>query len=134
MTELLHCCFSTEGKRARGDAHSLNYIAVYAYGRPRLIEDRDAVYALLKSQIEQFEMKPDEYTIGKLPDKFLADEMRGLVAVEVAVSRWEGNFKLSQNRDEKNYRNVVAELDKTSGSPEVTAAMREVYEARGYKQ
>jgi len=113
---------------------TMNYVAVHAYGKPRLIEDAGQVYALLKSQIEQFETKPDAYNIGTLPSTFLADEMRGLVALEIAVDRWEGNFKLSQNRDEKNYRNIVAELGKTGNPTGITEAMQRVYEAQGYKK
>jgi transcriptional regulator len=111
----------------------MNYVAVHAYGKPHLIEDGDAVYALLKSQIEQFETDPEAYGIGTLPPAFVADEMRGLVALEIAVDRWEGNFKLSQNRDEKNYRNIVAELGKTGNPTGITEAMQRVYEAGGYK-
>jgi predicted FMN-binding regulatory protein PaiB len=80
---------------------TMNYVAVHATASPGLIEDGQEVYALLKSQIEQFEAKPEAYNIGTLPSTFLAGEMRGLVALEIAVDRWEGNFKLSQNRDEK---------------------------------
>ncbi len=112
---------------------TMNYVAVHAYGKPRLIEDPAQVYALLKSQIEQFETKPEAYNIGTLPGQFLADEMRGLVALEIVVDRWEGNFKLSQNRDEKNYRNIVAELGKTGNPTGITEAMQRVYEAQGYK-
>ncbi len=113
---------------------TMNYVAVHAYGKPRLIEDAGQVYQLLKSQIEQFETQPDAYNIGTLPAKFLADEMRGLVALEIVVDRWEGNFKLSQNRDEKNYRNIVAELGKTGNPTGITEAMQRVYEAQGYKK
>ncbi len=112
---------------------TMNYVAVHAYGKPRLIEDGNAVYALLKSQIEQFETDPEAYHIGTMPPAFVADQMRGLVALEIAVDRWEGNFKLSQNRDEQNYRNIVAELGKTGNPTGITEAMQRVYEAGGYK-
>ncbi len=113
---------------------TMNYVAVHAYGKPQIIQDSGEVYALLKSQIEQFETQLDEYNIGTLPSTFLADEIRGLVGVEIAVYRWEGNFKLSQNRDEKNYRNIVAELGKTGNQTGITEAMQQVYETKGYKQ
>ncbi len=112
---------------------TMNYVAVHAYGKPHLIEDSAAVHALLKSQIEQFETDLAAYNIGTLPDKFLAGEVRGLVALEIAVDRWEGNFKLSQNRDEKNYRNIVAELGKTGNPTGITEAMQAVLAAGGYK-
>jgi transcriptional regulator len=111
----------------------MNYVAVHAYGKPCLVEDAGQVYALLKSQIEQFETAPNAYNIETLPEKFVSDEMRGLVALEISVDRWEGNFKLSQNRDEKNYRNILAELGKTGNPTGITEAMQRVYEAQGYK-
>jgi transcriptional regulator len=112
---------------------TMNYVAVHAYGKPCLVEDAGQVYALLKSQIEQFETAPNAYNIETLPEKFVSDEMRGLVALEISVDRWEGNFKLSQNRDEKNYRNILAELGKTGNPTGITEAMQRVYEAQGYK-
>jgi transcriptional regulator len=57
-----------------------------------------------------------------------------LVGLEIAVDRWEGNFKLSQNRDEKNYRNILAELGKTGNPTGISEAMQRVYEAQGYKK
>ena len=66
---------------------TMNYVAVHAYGKPRLIEDSAQVYALLKCQIEQFETRPAEYNIETLPSTSIADEMRGLVALEITVDR-----------------------------------------------
>jgi transcriptional regulator len=113
---------------------TMNYVAVHAYGKPRLVEDPAEVYQLLKSQIEQYEEKPDEYNITTLPEQFLEAEMRGLVAVELEVDRWQGNFKLSQNRDEKNYRNIVAQLGDTGNDTGIVEAMKRVYEEGGYKK
>jgi predicted FMN-binding regulatory protein PaiB len=48
----------------------------------------------------------------------------------------EANFKLSQNRDEKNYRNVIQELEKLpdAGSKAIAVLMKEVYDVQGYKK
>jgi transcriptional regulator len=113
---------------------TMNYVAIHAYGKTRLVEDPAEVYQLLKSQIEQYETKPDEYNITTLPEQFLEAEMRGLVAVELEVDRWQGNFKLSQNRDEKNYRNIIAELGDTGNDTGIVEAMKRVYEEGGYKK
>ncbi len=112
---------------------TMNYIAVHAYGKPRLVEDADEVYELLKNQIEQHETHLEQYNIQTLPSDFLKAEMRGLVGLEITVDRWEGNFKLSQNRDEKNYRNIIGELEKTGNTTGIVEAMQQVYDRQGYK-
>jgi len=37
--------------------------------------------------------------------------MKGIVAFQIEVTRIEANYKLSQNRDEESYWNVVSHLD-----------------------
>ncbi|QHT65414.1 FMN-binding negative transcriptional regulator [Rhodocytophaga rosea] len=116
---------------------TMNYIAVHAYGKPRIIEDSEEVYAILKSQIESFEKEHvSAYNITTMPESFLHAEMRALVALEIKVERVESNFKLSQNRDEKNYRNIIEELEKRNdaGSQAIASHMKIVYAREGYKK
>jgi transcriptional regulator len=115
---------------------SMNYLAAHAYGKPRLVEDVDEVYRMLKRQIETHEGEnTGAYHIDLLPEKFLKAEMRGIVGVEIAITRLEASFKLSQNRDESNYRNILAELSKSEDPQDqaLLAEMRKVYESKGYK-
>jgi len=114
----------------------MNYLAVHAYGKPRLVEDFDEVYAMLKRQIEAHEGEHGrEYSIESLPEKFLRAEMRALVGLEIVVTRTEASFKLSQNRDEANYRNILAELSKSEAPSDqaLYEQMRQVYERGGYQ-
>ena len=55
--------------------------------------------------------------------------------MEVAVTRLEASFKLSQSRDESNYRNVLAELAKSEDPQDqaLLTEMRKVYESKGYQ-
>jgi transcriptional regulator len=39
--------------------------------------------------------------------------MKGIVGFEISVTEVQASFKLSQNRDQKNYENVIAELRKS---------------------
>jgi transcriptional regulator len=115
---------------------TLNYIAVHAYGKPTLITEPEAVYQLLKVQVEQFEKEHiGEYNIEKLPPDMLKSEMIGLVGLEIPIERLEGNFKLSQNRDKANYENIIHELEKSDNTPtlEVAQAMKKIYNQQGYK-
>ena len=115
---------------------SMNYLAAHAYGKPRLVEEVDEVYQMLKRQIETHEGENiGAYNIELLPEKFLKAEIRGIVGVEIAITRLEASFKLSQNRDENNYRNILAELGKSEDPQDqaLLAEMRKVYESKGYK-
>jgi transcriptional regulator len=116
---------------------TMNYIAVHAYGKPRIIEDSQEVYAILKSQIESFEKEHvSDYNITTLPESFLQAEMRALVALEIRVERIEASFKLSQNRDEKNFRHIIEQLEKRedADSHAIASHMKEVYTREGYKK
>jgi transcriptional regulator len=116
---------------------TLNYVAVHVYGQPYIIENEEEVYQMLKKQMEQFEGKhAEEYNINSLTPKFYQNEIKGLVALKISINRMEANFKLSQNRDEKNYRNVLQELEKLpdAGSKAIAVLMKQVYEVQGYKK
>jgi transcriptional regulator len=76
-----------------------NYVAVHAYGIPRLIEDAGRVRALLDRLVRTFEEgRPAPWRVDSLPNSYLDGMMRGIVAFEIPVERLEGKAKLSQNR------------------------------------
>jgi transcriptional regulator len=37
--------------------------------------------------------------------------MKGIVGFEISIEKIEGKWKLSQNRDDENYKNVIRELE-----------------------
>lgn len=107
-----------------------NYIAVHAYGRLRVIEAGEELYALLKRQVDKYESghaAERPYRLEHLPPDFVAREMRGVVGVEMRITRLEAKFKLSQNREQQDYDSVIVELEKTQeqNARAVAAAMRE---------
>ena len=87
-----------------------NYQAVHVYGSPRIISDHDETYNLLEKLIERHEAK-SQYKLETLPQDFVEKEMKGIVAFQIEVTRIEANYKLSQNRDDEDYHNVIARLN-----------------------
>ena len=76
-----------------------NYIAVHAYGVPRVIQDSGRVRALLDRLVRTFEDgRPAPWRMGGLPDDYANGMMRAIVAFEIPIDRLEGKAKLSQNR------------------------------------
>jgi transcriptional regulator len=106
-----------------------NYTAVHAYGEVRAIRDpvwlREFV-GRLSERHEAGEPTPPWQT-GKLPEAYLAGMLNGIVGFELAVSRLEGKFKLSQNRPAADRPCIAAALDQRSDadSRAVAALMRE---------
>jgi transcriptional regulator len=102
-----------------------NYQSVHVYGRPRLITEHGEAYGLLKRLIDRHEAKSD-YSLEGLPKDFVEKEIKGIVAFQIEVTRMEANYKLSQNRDDENYRSIVAHLEERTDEPSqgVAQAMR----------
>lgn len=102
-----------------------NYISVHAYGRPSLVTDHDEMYALLSRLVERHEAD-HTYRMETLPQDFIEKEMKGIAAFKVEVTRLEAAFKLSQNRNDTDYQNIIIELEKREDelSTQVAQAMR----------
>jgi transcriptional regulator len=90
-----------------------NYAVVHAYGTPRLIEDDEELYKLLKILIETHEAQFERQWPFQLRDDYLQKMMRGIVGFEIEITRLEGKFKLSQNRTESERENVIAALQES---------------------
>jgi transcriptional regulator len=87
-----------------------NYQAVHVYGTPRLVTDHQEAYQLLKRLIDRHE-KSGHYKMETLPEDFVEKEIRGVMAFQIEVTRIEANYKLSQNRNDEDYWNIVSHLE-----------------------
>ena len=103
-----------------------NYVSVHAYGKPELVTEHDEVYALLSRLVKRHEGESD-YRMESLPQDFVEKEMKGVVAFKLDVTRLEAAYKLSQNRNDEDYKNIVIELERRADdlSTGVAGAMRE---------
>ena len=100
-----------------------NYAVVHAYGIPRLLEDNEELYKLLKILIETHEAQFENPWPFQLPDDYLQKMMRGIVGFEIEITRLEGKFKLSQNRTEAERENVIAALQVSADTLAVAELM-----------
>ena len=92
-----------------------NYMAVHVYGTPRVITEHDELYALLSRLVEKHEGHSGAtpayaYRMESLPADFANQQMLAIVGFQIEIARMEASFKLSQNRDQESYDNVVTEL------------------------
>jgi len=88
-----------------------NYAVVHAYGRPEVVNDaqwlRRHVTELTARQ-EKTESKP--WAVSDAPESFVAGMLRGIVGFRFAITRLEGKWKMSQNREMQDREGVVTGL------------------------
>ena len=86
-----------------------NYMMAHVYGKVRLVEG-DKLYSLLSGLVKKYETQTS-YSLEDLPQDFVQKEMSGVVGFAVDVSRVDGGYKLSQNRNDADYENIIRELE-----------------------
>ncbi len=101
-----------------------NYMIAHVYGRVRTVEG-EQLHGLLSRLVHKYEQGTD-YSLEGLPQDYVQREMQGVYGFAVDVTRIDAAFKLSQNRDDRDYANIIAQLERRpdEDSQEVAAAMR----------
>lgn len=94
-----------------------NYAVVHAYGRPRVIEDRSRVQSMLTRVVSQYEASRDTpWKSSDLPEEYLNRMTGAIVGFEIPVDRFEGKFKLGQNRSAEDIDGLLAGLTDEGGA------------------
>ena len=93
-------------------ASTWNYISVHAKGNIRFGNKEDLI-AILKRLTLHYENNNTASTtvFDNLSSAYTEPLMKAIVAFEVEVTSIENVFKLSQNRDEKSYQNIIEKLE-----------------------
>jgi len=105
-----------------------NYVAVHAYGRPKVIADAAAVRAHLARLVATYESPATgPWSLDRLPDDYVQRMIKGIVAFEMPIERLEGKFKLSQNRSATDRDGAIKGLEGSGDAVarEVARLMRE---------
>jgi transcriptional regulator len=90
-----------------------NYAAVHAYGKVRTIGDPEWLREFVGRLSERHEAREPAppWQIEAMPEPYLASMLKGIVGVEIDVTRLEGKFKLSQNRPAADRPRIIAALE-----------------------
>lgn len=88
-----------------------NYATVHCWGRAVIHDDptwvRDQIEALTRAHEEP---RKAPWAVNDAPEPFVAAQMRGIVGLEIEITRIEGKWKISQNRPEADRVGVHAGL------------------------
>jgi transcriptional regulator len=89
-----------------------NYVDVHVYGTVQLINDAAWLRDFLRRLSQRHEARnPVPWRIEDLPQTYLETMLNGIVGLDIAVTRLEGKYKLSQNRPAADRPGVIAALE-----------------------
>ena len=90
-----------------------NYIAVHIYGQLKVIEQEELLYTLDKLMAKYESTMDNPLRMQDLSESTMR-QVNGIVGFKVTISEVQAAYKLSQNRDEEDYHQIVHELGKSS--------------------
>jgi transcriptional regulator len=102
-----------------------NYAAVHAYGRVTVFDDRERKYAAQRRLVAAHDPQWLGGFDGQAQD-YIDSMLAGIVVFEVAVTRVDARWKLSQNRGREEQDRVIEQLERSgaAGDQALAALMR----------
>ena len=121
-----HCYVSASWYTEPKTASTWNYMSVHARGK-MIFLDEAALLSVLKRTTDHFENNEHSAAgFDQLPMDYVLKLSKAIVAFDIEVEDIQNVFKLSQNRDEKSYRNIINKLEDMpdAGSQTIAAEMK----------
>lgn len=99
-----------------------NYMSVHARGVIRFLDDAALIEALRMTTLHFENYNHQSATIyDNLPADYTKRLMKAIVAFEIEVMELDTVFKLSQDRDERSYQNIISQLTQRGEAGQVIA-------------
>lgn len=121
-----HCYISASWYEPKHQqtASTWNYMSVHARGELRFLSEEELLQ-VLDDTTSFYENNPASPALYKeMSPEYIQRMAKAIVAFEIKVSVLEHVFKLSQNRDQKSYENILAKLD--AGDPNAQGVAHEM--------
>lgn len=100
-----------------------NYMVAHAHGRVTVHDDERYVRGMVARLSRKHEAtQPTPWKMGDSPKEFIDSMLKAIVGIEIAITRLQGKFKLSQNKEARDIRGAAAGLAAAGNTP-LAAAM-----------
>lgn len=109
-----HAFISTRHYERALSVPTWNYVAVHAYGAPRILEGLEERLHLVERMVALFEGSLEQW--NTLPNDFRVAKANGIVAFDIPVIRLDARFKLSQDRTPLEQTRIVETLSTSPAS------------------
>lgn len=88
-----------------------DYVVVHAYGFGTTFDDPTRLHALVSALTDRHERPRDEpWRVTDAPQRYIDGQLRGIVGIEIALTRMIGKWKISQNRSKTDRAGVIEDL------------------------
>lgn len=99
-----------------------NYMSVHVGGQVTFMTNEELIQFMRKLTLKMEKGNKQSLTfIDNLPEQYVDKMMSAIVGFEIRAEKMENVFKLSQNRDEKSYLNIISKLEEQGGSSALIA-------------
>ena len=93
-------------------ASTWNYMSVHARGILRFLDEQGLINVLKKTTLHFENYRQDSATVfDNLSPEYVSRLINAIIAFEIEILEMDNVFKLSQNRDEKSFHNIIQQLD-----------------------
>ncbi len=100
-----------------------NYMSVHVSGKMNFMTSDELVQLMRKFTLKFENGNTESITIfDNLPENYLSKMMPAIAGFEIKAEKLENVFKLSQNRDEKSYLNIISKLEERGGNSALIAS------------
>lgn len=102
-----------------------NYLTAHVYGNVTIHDDPAWLDRLVRRLTDKHEAnQPQPWSVDDAPERYVAGQLRAIVGVEVAITRIEAKFKLSQNRPAEDIDGVIKGLNESGDQAGATAVQQ----------
>lgn len=108
-----------------------NYMSVHVGGQVKWMSNEELVQFMRRLTLKFEKGNTQSLTFfDNLPAQFLDKMMPAIAGFEIKAEKIENVFKLSQNRDENSYNNIISKLEEQGGdSARIADEMKKRYSA-----
>ncbi|WP_028402367.1 FMN-binding negative transcriptional regulator [Ectobacillus panaciterrae] len=103
-----------------------NYQAIHVYGAANILDEEELKQDLTMLLQKYEKHRKDPVLWDKLSPQLLEEQLKGLVGFKIKVQEIQAAYKLSQNRSEEDYHNIVNKLheEKDLNSQQMAEVMK----------
>jgi transcriptional regulator len=112
-----------------------NYMSVHAHGMIRFGDKAELISVLRRLTLHYENGNTASATVfDNLPAEYTESMMKAIVPFEIEINDLQHVFKLSQNRDEKSYDNIIQQLKQKDGNAKKIAEIMEKRKSKVFPQ
>ena len=118
-----HAYISPSWYKNRKTVPTWNYATVHVYGKPKLIHETEALHEMATRLTHYHENLIETDWSMEEAEGAMHNLLKGIVGIEIEITRLEGKFKFNQNRSTEDQQGVIDHLDENY-APGVKEIMR----------